>query len=237
MAIFKEKPCFDLYVAEQALRNYYDYYICSKERFLEQMSELARTADSDEENLKRVYLRFGRTLTDYRLIGSYLASLSERERNFLFYRYCKNEKYYWISQKLYVSISSLCSWNNKFLSDLSQILAYNLNEKDVFCYVKVMNVVCSLDVRINMLLLSQIDVDQDLLCYLDTKRTNYRKLMREQNKILCSSKKNLHYQIISEKLLHHTDSVKSLCQKVQQSDNVVGWHLRKYENKMKKYLV
>ena len=116
-------------------------------------------------------------------------------------------------------------------------MAYNLNEKDVFCYVKVMNVVCSLDVRINMLLLSQIDVDQDLLCYLDTKRTNYRKLMREQNKILCSSKKNLHYQIISEKLLHHTDSVKSLCQKVQQSDNVVGWHLRKYENKMKKYLV
>ena len=87
MAVFKEKPCFDLYVAEQALRNYYDYYKYDKERSLEQMSELAKNADLDEENLKRVYLRFGRTLTDYRLIGSYLASLSERERNFLFFRY------------------------------------------------------------------------------------------------------------------------------------------------------
>ena len=236
MAVYKEKPIFDYYIAEQALREYYDYYKYDKERSLEQMSELAKAANEDEENLKRIYLRLGRLLCDHRLIGSYLASLSDLERNFLLYRYGKNEKYHWISQKLYVSISSLCSWNNKFLSELSQILSYNLNDKDVFCYLKVINVVRNLDMRINMLLLSQITIDKKFLYYLDNKRKNYRQLMKEQHKILTSSKDSLYNKIIAEKLVNSNDSVKTLCKKFQKTDNVIAWHLRNYENKMKKYL-
>ena len=87
-----------------------------------------------------------------------------------------------------------------------------------------------------MLLLSQIKVDQEFLRFLDNKRKNYRKLMQEQNKILRSSDKDLHNTIIAEKLLHHNDSRKMLCDKVKQSENIVGWHLRSYENTMKKYL-
>ena len=236
MAIYKEKPIFDLSIAEQALRSYFDYYKNDNERSLDQISELAGSAEKSEENLKRVYLRTGRILSDYRLIRTYLLSLSDRERKFLEYRYGKNEKYHWISQKIFVSLSSLCDWNNKFLSELANLLSYNLCEKDVFCYLKVMNVVRSLDFRINMLLLSQIKVDQEFLQFLDNKRKNYRKLMQEQNKILRSSNKDLHNTIIAEKLLHHNDSRKMLCDKVKQSENIVGWHLRSYENTMKKYL-
>lgn len=236
MAVYKEKPFFDYYIAEQALREYYDYYKYDKERSLEQMSELAGAANDDEENLKRIYLRLGRLISDHRLIGCYLASLSDIERNFLFYRYGKNEKYLWISQKLYISVSSLCGWNNKFLSELSQILSYSLNDKDVFRYLKVMNVVRSLDMRINMLLLSQITVDKDFLYYLDDKRKKYRQLMKEQHEILVSTKDSLFNQIIAEKLRNNNDSIKTLCKKFQKSDNVIAWHLRNYENRVKKYL-
>lgn len=237
MAVFKEKPVLDLYIAEQALKEYYDYYKYDKERSLEQMSELAGAANDDEENLKRIYLRLGRLISDHRLIGCYLASLSEIERNFLFYRYCKKEKYLWISQKLYVSISSLCCWNNKFLYELSQILSYSLNDKDIFCYPKVINVVHILDMRINMMLLSQISVDQDFLYYLATKRKKYRQLMKEQRKILESSKESLYNKIVAEKLINNNDSIKTLCEKFKKSDNVIAWHLRNYENKVKKYLL
>lgn len=237
MAIFKDKPEFDSFIAEQALRSYFDYYKNDNERSLDQISKFTASMDKEAENLKKINLRTGRILADYRLIGSYLISLSDRERKFLEYRYGKNEKYIWISQKLFVSLSSLCDWNNKFLSDLSQLLSYSLNDKDVFCYLKVINVVRNLDYRINMLLLSQIPVDQNFLCYLDSKRQKYRKLMQEQNEILKTSKDSLHNMIIAEKLLHHNDSIKMICKKLKQSGNIVSWHLRKYENEVKKYLV
>lgn len=237
MATFKENPTFDLYIAEQALRNYYNYYKPNSDRLLDKITTVSSLANAKEENLKRIYLRAGRILSDYRLIGGYIVSLSEAEQKFLYFRYGRNENYCWISERLYVSISSLCVWNSKFLKELSHILSYQLTLKDVFSCLRVINVVHSLDYRINMLLSNKAMVDQVFLDYLAIKRKNYRTLMYKQNEILQSPTISLHNEIISTKLLHNNESTKILCEMLHQTRNTIGWHLRKYENEVKKYLI
>lgn len=232
MRVYKANPDFGMYLAEQAVRLYFH----GDERSRQRMADFCRREAAEAPNLWRVYLRVQRRQVDCMAVGAVLRSLPDIMQRFVYYRYGLDESYVRIEGRLHASVSLLNEWNRDFLSAVERMLFYAVGKGDVYSRLKLLNLLHVLDIRINALLESGLPVDAGFLAVLSARRRSCRCLVREMDACLRRAGESVYYRVVAAKLENPHSNQTEIAQRIGYSSGCVGKNLRRYEERMRRYM-
>ena len=232
MAVYKETPDFGLYLAEQAVKAYFRN---DGKALQAQMAEFCRRENSP--NLYRLYLRMQREQLNNMIVETVLRSLPELKQRFVIYRYSDEMTYLQIEARLHASSKLLNDWNKGILRSIELMLFYSLGRKDVFCRMRVVNMIHIIDLRLEAMQESLVPVNQQMVAVLTERRGRYRRLLAEMDECERKAVGDTYNSIVTAKLHNHNDNYTMVASLTGYSCGCVGKNLKKFEERMvRKYI-
>lgn len=190
----KYKPDLQLYIAESILKERYTTEYTPEK--LEKLINYIHQHLGSTKRIMQLYLKTQRLYINMLLVDTFLLELSDKEKKLLYYYYKEQQNYEWISQKLFFAKNTVFRTHQTLLEKVAKLFSFHLDPDDVFCRLRIINLLHIIDLRIESLSAASkiIQINMSLLNRLKTLRHHYRVLLDKLNSVL-ADEKNKHITI------------------------------------------
>ena len=222
----KATPKVRLYLARQALERYYRGDDLAEEQE-EKLKELYRE-NPDSKGLQKLRMRLLCRECSEMIVAAVIAEARQEEKIFLRDKYKLRRSFTALSCKLHIHVNGLQRWRDKFLSEVAQLMNYELPERDIWSYRKVSVLVKVVERNIEFLGTYGKGADEESLRRLHGLRDRYRALLAGMDKYLQSPEDSVGFQVVRARLLHVEMNSKELADLVGYSHTTVDMYLGEF---------
>ena len=196
----KATPKVRLYLARQALERYYRGDELAEEQE-EKLKELYRE-NPDSKGLQKLRMRLLCRECSEMIVAAVIAEARQEEKIFLRDKYKLRRSFTALSCKLHIHINGLQRWRDKFLSEVAQLMNYELPERDIWSYRKVSVLVKVLERNIEFLGTYGKGADEESLRRLCCLRERYLRLQKGMEAYADSLDESIRTKVVKAHLAH-----------------------------------
>lgn len=223
----KASPKVRLYLARQALERYYRGYELINEEQEEQLRELYEESP-ENKGLMKIRMRLLCRECSEIIVGAVIAEASQHEKIFLRDKYKLHRNFTAIGCKLHMHTNGLQRWRDKFLTEIAQLMNYELPERDIWSHRKVSALVKALERNIEFLGTYGKGADEESLSRLHGLRDKYGVLLAGMDKYLQSPEDSVGSKVVRARVLHVEMNSKELAELVGYSHTTVDMYLGEF---------
>ena len=224
----KETPNVGYFLAEQAVRAYFD-----KKRPVENMDlhSVTMRCRMERIHIARAYMEIQRGEINRAIVGMVLGSLPDEQRKFIYRRYMDMRSFISIGQQMNLPTNRLYAWNRRILSLIELLLFFSIPEDAVYHRMYLINLLHILDLRLVALNAHKQEIYSPLQSFLVLQRKRCRKLLDYMEDISADASQTVYSQLVAEKLANPNESITNMAQRVHFTQSCVSRNLIQYKEK------
>ncbi len=222
----KAEPKIRQYLAKRALYHYYRENRWSEED-LQIMEEFCRK-NMTVEGIQKLKLRLLSDENNDKLVAAVISDATQEERIFLHDKYSEGLSYVSIGIKLHIHPNGLQRWRDRFLSELSSLLSFELPLQDMFSLRKTEALVSVLE---SLIAYHEkfIKYDEWALNELNHRLIRYRNLLDTLQKYAASTKEDTNCRIIRARILNQHMTIEELEQLTGRTHTTIETHIHAFQ--------
>lgn len=224
----KETPNVGYFLAEQAVRCYFDN---EKHGGDMDLSSVTTSCCMEKFHIANAYMEIQREAINRAFVGMVLHSLPDEQQKFIRWRYRDSKSFISIGQQMDLPTNRLYKWNKRILSLIELFLFFSIPEDVIYHRMYLINLLHILDLRLVALDAHRDEIYAPLRSFLRLQRKRCRSLLDYMEDVAAKTSATVYEKLVSEKLKNPNESITDMASRVHYTQSCVNKHLGQYKEK------